>query len=406
MIERRSALQLLAAMPLAAALRADRQLSSLDPARRSDDSRWYPFTSALEARLRDMSLSGWRLSPVAINNRHVTDLRDIVSSDQLAYRGARRILDRTEPWEYSAENPKSTDPEDDVGFPSLVSGPEDGKNGRYRLFYAIHDPDSGIGLAIAPRPDGPYAKVASLWGTPDSRILRAPPRPRLTSHFSSPVAVPNPESGLWHLYFHFYDNRFAEGLGHQHTALATSRNMRDWVVMKGRDGGILSVLPTTSARWMNSQSSYHVICRLPNGLWLAWLRGTGGVMASDGFRQDVTALGLAVSEDGIKWSLHPSSPQLVPARAPVVGGGVIRPVFIARLRNTYLCCWAESAHYDHGRRYVFATTDDFQSFQPTFNPIPADRVPDGPASLWRSGRDLWMLAGNSAHHLTIEATGA
>lgn len=79
-----------------------------------------------------------------------------------------------------------------------------------------------------------------------------------------------------------------------------------WTVVKDPSVGkvsvhdIVPVLPTTKKWWMSTESSYHAIQRLPDGRWLAFLRGT----ALRGLPQ----LGFADSADGVKWRQFPQNP--------------------------------------------------------------------------------------------------
>ena len=54
---------------------------------------------------------------------------------------------------------------------------------------------------------------------------------------------------------------------------------------------------------MNSQSSYHFIKDLPNGKWIALLRGTGGEYIKGEWSRATLKIGVAVSRDGINWGL-------------------------------------------------------------------------------------------------------
>jgi hypothetical protein len=373
-----------------AAVRMDYLKSRLAVARTSHDSRWYPYTDKLAERLSDMSLSGWAgLSQDALNNRHLLDLRETASIAGFAVGAGKRLIGRTESWELSAENPES---KNDVGYPSLViSRTADGRP-QYNLFYAIHDVSSGIGLAQAPRLEGPYRKHGESNPFPDSRVLYPPARPRLTSHLSSPVVIWNEELHRWHMYFHYYSNQFDEGFGHQNTALAVSQDLENWDILLGSDGDFLAVLPVTRELWMNSQSTYHSIQRLPNGLWLAFLRGTG-VRFVDGKQvPEPTAMSFAVSPDGIRWSLVPGAPQF-PALPPVAGKNVIRrPGFVARLRDDYLICWSEGVEVPGQEQHRLAYTRDFVRFRPA-DDILHFPVSDGAITPWRRGSDVFLVSG-------------
>lgn len=401
MTTRRAAIGALAvALAAIGARRLDYLESQTAIARTSRDSRWYDFTARHAQLLDDQSLGHWpTLSESDLNNRHVLDLREFDAIGDLAVIRSKRILARTEAWELSQERPELRN---DVGYPTLAVENLRGNSPRYYLYYAIHDVASGIGLATADRLGGPYRKVRGSEPFADSRILYPPARPRLTSHLSSPIVVWNADKGLWHLYFHYYSNQFDEGLGHQNTALATSRNLLDWDVLTGSDGDFLAVLPVTRELWMNSQSTYHAIQRLPNGLWLAFLRGTGVTIIDGKPVGQPTALGFAVSIDGVRWSLVPGSPQF-PALPHRPEGDVIRrPGFIARMRDRYLVCWSEGIERPGAPRHHYAYTRDFQSFSaPVAGPV--FPVEDGAICPWREGDRIYLLSGPWLHELGKKA---
>ena len=85
-------------------------------------------------------------------NLKCVDLRDLKGPLPLDVASSRQILWQTEDWEYSTWG----DPdrrEDSVGYPTVVQndrGPH--PDGLYYLFYAHHDPNSGIGGVRLPNP--------------------------------------------------------------------------------------------------------------------------------------------------------------------------------------------------------------------------------------------------------------
>ncbi len=360
-----------------------------DLARTSNDSKWYPLTADLKADLANLDLAGWKKPQVdQINNQHLLDLRDVASPPEFKLINFTRLISRTESWELSAE---AKNPNNDVGYPSLVVSRDSRGKKTYHLFYAIHDVASGIGLARANALEGPFTKIGG-GQAPDSRILRPPTRPRKTSHLSSPVAIWNAVNGVWHLYFHYYSNQFAEGLGHQNTAVAISKDLRNWEVVVGSDGDFLAVLPVTKERWMNSQSTYHSIQLLPNGLWLAFLRGTSVHFRDGELEADPTSLGFAVSRDGIRWSLVSGEPPF--PSLPLANGHPVtqRPGFCARLRDRYLVCWTEQNEFTRVGRARLATTRNFSEFEVLATEIPIT-VHDGAMTPWRVGNAIYLLAG-------------
>ena len=94
------------------------------------------------------------------NNLRCVDLSDLTSSVPLTVGACSQILWRTEAWEH---NTFDLSDDDSVGYPSVVKN-DRGRNAdnKYYLYYAHHDPCSGIGCAVADRIQGPYKKLASL----------------------------------------------------------------------------------------------------------------------------------------------------------------------------------------------------------------------------------------------------
>ena len=381
-----------------ASQRFDYASSLVRIARTSTESRWYPWTISLDRSLRT-AFDRWSPATAAAGpNVHLLDLSDIENFSQLRLVRRQRLIERTQGWELSAENPASRN---DVGYPSLVWGGADGDKSQYHLFYAIHDPDSGIGLARASDIYGPYTKFRGQSIERDSRVIFAPARPRATSHLSSPVVLWNAQRKLWHMYFHYYSNQFDDGFGHQNTALATSRNLVDWDVLTGHDGDFLAVLPVTPELWMNSQSTYHTVQRLPNGLWLAFLRGTGIRKTGSTMEEQPTAMGLAASLDGIRWSLVPGAPQW-PALPQQVEGRVIqRPGFVARMRGGFALVWAHQPQRGPEKRFA-AFTRDFAEFRQMELPDWGMSIEDGAISAVRKGQEVVMITGPYAYGFAID----
>ena len=82
------------------------------------------------------------------NNLKCVDLSDLAGDLPLDVVRSTEILRRTEPWE-----------NDSLGYPTVVRndcGPH--PDGRYYLYYAHHDLESGIGCAVAESIEGPYVK--------------------------------------------------------------------------------------------------------------------------------------------------------------------------------------------------------------------------------------------------------
>jgi hypothetical protein len=318
---------------------------------------------------------------------------------------------RTEDWEFSFGDRTAT--RDTLGYATVVKNVYGQKaDGKYYLFYAQHDPPSGIGCAVADTPEGPFRKLKEIDPSrTDSRVLIptesfAKKLSRTsTAHYSSPCAVWNAEEKRWFLYFHFYRNQFVEGRGHQKTALATCDDLAaaKWTPVTDSDGELVPVLPNTVERWMNSQSSYHAIQRLPNGIWLACLRGTGGEYTSAGeWKQDVTKIGFAVSRDGRKWQLLPDQPAIYAGGPNGRRDGCYRPWFVLPLApDRFGVCWGESEFYDKNFSFAWGATSDFKTFKRDDNPAFKWHGEDGPACVWREGDRLWIFGGKKVSEFGV-----
>lgn len=373
------------------------------PASTSPRSRWYsldeigltPKTVAMQSHQK----SG---NEDQANNTRLLDLSDWPCLPQLMSIRDEQVLATDEPWEFGIETGQDT-----VGYPSVVHNVA-GKNpdGKYYLFYSIHDPYAGIAVAVADNIGGPYRKLRHVDPIRrDSRILRAPKRPRKTSHFSSPVVVWNANEKLWFLYFHFYSNEWESGGGHQRTAIATTDELaaHRWKVWTDEDDKIIAVLPTTQERWMYSQSSYHVIQQLPNGYWLAFLRGTGGEYDREGrWKQDPSQLGFAVSRDGRHWAELPGNPLIHQQDGRNGKNGVYRPLFIGLSSTGWLLAWSEASFYDHSPSFVVGVSPDFRQITPIQGGLAGLPLADGPLSIWRSGDRLYVFYRNRLRQMTLK----
>ena len=233
-------------------------------------------------------------------NLQVVDLSDLSEPLPLSVDDSAQILWRTQDWEHSSyQNPNwPLGGESILGYPALVKNTH-GKNpdGKYFLFYAHHDPMSGIGAAVADSITGPYTKISPT----DSKVLTVPnynpagPNPDDPSHYSSPSVAWNEDTGQWTMYFHYYNHFHGAwdaspshpGQGFQMTAMASTPDLssHDWTIYKDPSIGdvsvwdIVPVHPTTDEAWSNEASSYNAVVRLPHALpngneWLAFLRGS------------------------------------------------------------------------------------------------------------------------------------
>lgn len=280
-----------------------------------DDNPWYSLADIavdehLEFVFESASSTSHVITASDYNNVHLLDIHTNGDTTLLhTPENTLVMLENTEAWEQGINGDSK------VGYPSLVQNVYGaGADGKFYLYYAIHDPNGGIAVAVGDNADGPFEKLAITDNRkPNSLVLPAPKTPLGLSHYSSPVVIWNKDEHLWFMYFHYYKNEWNSGAGHQKTALATSKNLaaNKWTTWKDRSGQILSVLPVTKERWMNSQSSYHAILRLPSGLWVALLRGTGGFYENFSpkiWRQDSPKIGLAFSLDGRRWAQSANNP--------------------------------------------------------------------------------------------------
>ena len=280
--------------------------------------------------------------------------------------------------------------------------------------YAHHDIPSGIGCAIENNISGPYYKLAELDSSKnDSQVLK-PPRHDLYKdnsellrhtrgssqlyhlllgdhhHLSSPYIVWNPKEEIWHLYFHSYRYLWPSGGGHQQTCLAICRDLssHEWEILKNPDRTWKIVLPVTDEKWMNSQSSYHNTCVLPNGTFLAFLNGTGGEYVNGEWTQPYRGLGFATSQDGINWNYFPENPILKSGERGLSTG------LIGYLGDDeYLVVWSEKGNLIYGK------TIDFKIIT---------RDPRGPAKWkgalicpWREEEKLYLFTHGYIHIMEL-----
>ena len=368
-------------------------------------------------------LSGEEVPRLLDNNLRCVDLSDLTSSVPLAVTQSTQILWRTEAWEHNTFD-RSDD--DTVGYPSVVRN-DRGRNpdNLYYLYYAHHDPCSGIGCAIAEAVEGPYRKLASLnTSRPNSIVLANPHYPIVNppisdpSHYSSPCVLWNEDEKLWFMYFHYYNHSHdawkaagTAGYGHQMTALATCPDLAShtWTVLKDPKVGKVSVwdiapvLPTTEQTWMNSQSSYHAIQRLADGQWLAFLRGTS-------VDQSVQ-LGFASSGDGRKWDYFPKNPVIHPNDGGEGLKGVYRPYFLGYLgkkksgKREYLLVWGESPAEADAPKVIYGYTTDFITVQRDARGYASWKMAaDGPITPWREGDKLFLFSGKHVSVMILPAS--
>ena len=358
------------------------------------------------------------------NNLQCVDLSDLKGPLPLDVVSTKQILKQTEDWEHSSyKNPKWPEGgHKSIGYPTVVKNNHgEHQDGNYYLFYAHHDPMSGIGCAVAGSIEGPYIKLADLPGSDrtDSMILTVPhyrpdgPNPDDPSHYSSACVVWNEDEQLWFMYFHYF-NHFhgawtadtdTPGEGWQMTALATCPDLSShkWMIWKDLDRGkvsvwdIVPVLPTTDEEWMKSASSYHAIQRLPDGRWLAFMRGTPT-------RYPGPTIGFAMSSDGRNWKRFAENPVIAPDKPWTRNSNEYRPAFIGYLgrhdtgQHEYLVAWAEHPE----PHVIYSTTMDFKSFKRDSRGYAKWKGADGLVSAWREADRLYLFAGESLHELALQ----
>lgn len=355
------------------------------------------------------------------NNLKCVDLSDLRAPLPLVLTRSKRILRRTEAWEHSTWDPKAD--RDSVGYPAVVKN-DRGKrpDGKYYLYYAHHDPSSGIGCAVAEAVGGPYRKLAQLDAKrKHSMVLVNPHYPARRgdpSHYSSPRVLWNADKKLWYMYFHYFNHYHGAwekaaarpGKGYQMTALATCADLgsHKWTVVRDQAVGkvsvhdILPVLPTTRKTWMSAESSYHAIQRLPDGRWLAFMRGT----ALGGLPQ----LGFATSANGRGWQYLPQNPVIHPNDGGGGQKGIYRPYFVGYLginrskKRMYLLVWGESPASGDVPKVTYGYTTDFVKVQRDRRGYARWTGGDGPISPWREGNKLYLFAGKYVHTMILSTS--
>ncbi|QTA83254.1 glycosyl hydrolase domain-containing protein [Desulfonema limicola] len=363
---------------------------------------------------RNNTISSGQMLESNKNNSKCVDLSDIKVNIPLTVSETKRILWQTETWEYSAITSRKN--HDSLGYPSVVRNIYGFKpDYKYYLYYAHHDPHSGIGCAVSEVIGGPYKKLAEVdKHRKDSQVLKSFGNHQQAYHFSSPCVVWNEDEKLWFMYFHYFKNEWAKGRGHQKTALATCQDLAKnvWIPWTDKEDNLIDVLPVTKERWMNSQSSYHAIQKLPDGTWLAFLRGTGGEVKKKISRKhkggkrefvpDTCKLGFAKSKDGRYWYYFPENPVIHQLDGGNGKNGVYRPGFIGYLGNKqFLLCWAESEYYDKNRRIIYGKTTNFLSFQRDPRGYAKWISGDGLISPWREENRLYLFTGSYVHIMEL-----
>ena len=347
------------------------------------------------------------------NNFQIVDLTDLEGDLPLDIVSTRQVLKQTEDWEHSTW--KNTNwPHgggDSVGYPSVVKNTEGiNPDGKYYLYYAHHDPRSGIGVAVAESLTGPYLKNVKIPGRSDNQVVPSfhadSQDPDDPSHTSSPWVVWNQQKNIWCMYFHFFNHAHGRSTNYQPTGMATTSDLasHQWSIVRDESAGtvppFLPVLPTTSKLWANEASSYNTVHRLPDGRWLAFVRGT----ANDG---QPTRLGFAFSDDGQQFDYLEQNPILHAEDDGNGRKGVYRPGFIGYLgknslgENEYLLAWQESQPFDSDPRLIYGYTTDFHKIRRDERGYVPWKGNDGAVSAWREGNRLYLFAGKFLHEMKL-----
>ena len=193
-----------------------------------------------------------------------------------------------------------------------------------------------IGLASAPRPEGPWTPYAH------NPILRLQQFPGLNDHLSSPELVlrpDHPNAPFW-LYVHGRTGPRAEGFG-QHTCVATSRDAVAWDPLRPDP-----VLTATAGQSGHKNSAAYARLFQRHGWQYALYKAE-------------TVHSLARSQDGLAWEHWPHNPLL----APDPGAGdrnMIRHTGLLLRGDTLLIFYSSVPDRDdpHGREEIKLATLD------------------------------------------------
>ena len=207
------------------------------------------------------------------------------------------------------------------GTPAAPFAPLD----RFHMYYAPHN-STGIGLASAPRPEGPWTPY------PDNPVLRLSDFPGINDHISSPELVLRPDhpgAPFW-LYVHGRTGPRAEGFG-QHTCVATSLDAITWEPLDPNP--VLTATPEQSG-YRNSAAYARIFQK---GGWHYALYKCENVHS------------LARSRDGLTWEHWPHNPLL--ASDPAAGeAGMIRHTGLLLLGDTLAIFYSDSAGRGENRQ--------------------------------------------------------
>ena len=374
---------------------------------------WLKCSSALGLSLAAPTTGTAQPARRIDGNSQVVDLSDLDGKLPLDVVSTIQVLKQTENWEHSTwKNPRwPAGGGDTVGYPSVVHNVEGSKpDGKYYLYYAHHDPRSGIGVAVADAITGPYSKKVRVPGRADNQVVpsfhassRNPDDP---SHNSSPWVVWNDRENLWFMYFPFFNHAHGAKTNFQPTALATTPDLAShrWTIWADKAVRTIpnwvAVLPTTNKLWANEASSYNTVHRLPDGRWLGFVRGT----SNDG---KPTRLGFALSRDGRHFKYLDQNPIIHAGDGGGGRQGVYRPGFIGYLgknktgRDSYLVAWQESHPFDGDPRLIYGYTTDFKRVKRDSRGHVRWKGSDGSLSAWRIGSRLYLFSGKFLHEMKL-----
>ena len=369
----------------------------------------------------DLFATSAAVSGLLDNNLQVVDLSDLDGDLPLDVVSSTQILWQTQNWEHSSWGNDNwpAGGHESLGFPTVVKNTHGANpDNKYYLYYAHHDPMSGIGCAVASSIKGPYTKISPT----DSQVLTVPnynpagPNPGDPSHYSSPSVVWNADENLWFMYFHYFNHYHGAwegspahpGYGYQMTALATTPDLssHNWTIWTDSAWGAVSVWdivpvhPTTAEAWSDSASSYNSVHRLPTGQWLAFLRGTN-------FATGKPTVGFATSDDGRNWDYFPQNPVIAPGKSWTVDTSEYRPKFVGYLgedgsgEDEYLVAWAEHS----APHVIYSKTTDFKTFQrdPRGYANWGTNV-DGIVNAIREGDRLYLFSGKYVHEMALSVS--
>ena len=365
-------------------------------------------------------------------NLQVVDLSDLRTALPLNATSSRQILWQDQDWEHDSyyNDQWPLGGADTVGFPTVVKNNHGlNQDNKYYLYYAHHDEMSGIGCAVANTITSSFVKISPT----DSKVLTVPeyaptgdpdwqPDPKNPAHYSTPSVVWNQNTGLWNMYFHYYNQSHSEwdadpsrpGQGYQMTALATCPDLAEnkWTIRTNASlSGVSSysidpVLTTTEASWSNQASNYSAFQRLPYAMangheWLAFVRGTHVDVESNTER---TELGFATSADGVTWTHMNENPVIAIGKEWTESTNEYRPKFIGYLGENeagvheYLVAWAEGTST---AQIIYSTTTDFKTFVRDPRGYATWGFADGITNVRREGDMLYMFAGKYEYTMDL-----